>query len=231
MRWEHLWRISPRDDVITGLPAEPAPTEGEAPTIELEQPPTTVEERRVDELRGRPFVVFVRLDADACDGNCKGACERYFEADAALFGDVKVSLATRAFRTVWMTPEEAAAEPLLADTGDQVPRLVLLDVARDVSVVTHGKSLKAKRFYAQLKRVSDRFYKERLDGIVKKHLKLLDGYDKLTIREGAIRERLSRTSSLTKIHDLEDELDEVKDERKDLDVKVEDLWRLTLRKL
>lgn len=194
-------------------------------------PPTTIEERLQDGLRARPLIVFVHLDADLCEGDCKGACERYYEADTSLFSDAKVSLATRAFRTVWMTPEEAAADPLLKDTGDQVPRLVVMDVARDKSAVTHSKGIKAKRFYAQLKKLSDRFYKQGLDKVVKKHLKLLDAYDKLAIRESGIQERLTRTTKLDKIHDLEDDLDEVKDERQELDRQVEDLWRLTLRDL
>ena len=201
------------------------------PTVEIEGPPTTIEERRLDELRARPLLVFVRLDPDACDGECKGACQRYYDADETLFRDAKIGLGTRAYRTVWITPEDASAEPLLADTGDALPRLVLLDVAREQSVAMAGKSLKAKRFYAQLRKVADRFYKERLDGIVKKHLKLLDAYDKLTVRESAIQDRLTRTTNLDKIHDLEDELDDLRDERQDVDRRVEDLWRLSLREL
>lgn len=193
--------------------------------------PQTTEERRLDELRSRPLLVFVHTDPDVCDGECKGACQRYFDTDADVFGDLKVGLGVRAFRTVWITPADASAEPLLADTGDQLPRLVLLDVAREQSVVVHTKTLKPKRLYAQLRKVSDRFYTQRLDGIVKKHVKLLDAYDKLAIRDSAIQERLTRTTNLDKIHDLEDELDDLHDEKQDLDRRVEDLWRLSLREL
>ena len=210
---------------------EPGATPGEAPTVEVDTTPTSIEERRADELRARPLLVFVHTDPDVCDGTCEGACQRYFHTDENLFTDAKVSLAVRAYRTVWMTPEEAAAEPLLEDTGDVLPRLVLLDVARDARTVAHGKRLKASRFYGQLRKTSDRFYRERLDGVVKKHLKLLDAYDRLAVEESRLQDRLTRTTNLDKIHDLEDELDDLKDEREELDRRVEDLWRLTLREL
>ncbi len=229
-------RLSPRRAVVTGDAAGGAADDeaGGGGTVgdEAAEPaPSTVEARRQDELRARPLLVFVHTDPNACDGKCEGACQRYFDADEEVFGDEKVSLGSRAFRRLWMTPEDAAKEPLLANTTEHLPRLVILDIARDASVVVHGKGLKAKRFYGQLKKASDRFYRERLDGIVRKHLKMLGTYDKLAQRESAIQERLTRTKDLRKVHDLEDDLDGLRDERQELDRKVEDLWDLSLRDL
>jgi hypothetical protein len=193
--------------------------------------PTTVEGRRLDPLRARPILVFVHTDPNVCDGQCRGACQRYFDTDAEVFGDAKIGLGVRACRTVWITPEDASAEPLLTGTGDDLPRLVLLDVARDQSVVLQGKGLQAKRLYTQIRKLADRFYRERIDTIVKKHLKHLDAYDKLAQQESVIQERLTQTTNLDKIHDLEDDLDQVREERQELDRQVEDLWRLSLREL
>ena len=222
LAWEHLDRISPKEQVVTGDSAD-----DEAPSAL----PTATSDRRHHPLLGKPLAVLVHTDPETCDGSCRGACGRYIDLQEQAFSKEKVLLALRAFRRIRMSPEDAAAEPLLEGHGDAVPRLVLIDVARDDVVVLSGSGVSSSRVYKQLKVVAGGFYKERLDGIVKKHTKKLDAHDKLAIEEQRLTEQLSRATNDRKARKLEVERDHIKDAQEDLDREIEALWRLTLREL
>jgi hypothetical protein len=224
--WERLERLSPKDAVVTGDEAEPeneAENAAEAPSVD---------ERILDPLLSRPLIVFVHDDPELCDGKCAGACQRYFDIEAQVFGREKILLAMRAFRPIRMTGEQAKAEPLLADVEPAaVPRLVFLDVARGRTVVLDGSRAKASRVYGEMKKMASVFYRERLDTVVKKHQKILGQHDKLAQEEFRVREQQSLTTDERRAKKLEKQLDEIKEEQEELDRKVDDLWDLTIKPL
>ena len=224
--WERLDRISPRDAVVTGDTSEDDTDPSATPT------PPTEAERGLDPILSRPLIVFVHDDPDLCDGKCAGACQRYFEVEDQVLGREKILLALGAFRPIRMTAENAKAEPLLAETGPAaVPRLVFLDVVRGRAVSLHGSKLSASRVYAEMKKMVSGFYRERLDGLVKKHQKILGLHDKLAQEEFRIREQISMTGDDRRARKLEGQLDEIVEEQRELDRKVERLWTLKMKPL
>jgi hypothetical protein len=220
--WEYLERISPKTQVVTGDEV----TE-EAPAAL----PTAAAERTDHPLLGTPIAILIHTDPDTCDGKCRGACGRYLDLEEQVLGNEKVLLALQAFRRIRMNPEDAATEPLLEGHGDALPRIVLIDVARDDAVVLSGSGVSATKVYKQLKTMADGFFEVRLDNVVKKHLKLLAAHDKLAVEEQRLTEQLSRVTNDRKLEKLEDEKDDLEDAQRDLDKEIEGLWRLTLREL
>ena len=163
------------------------------------------------------------------DETCATAVD---ELEAFVLSDEKVALAFRAFRTVKMTSEAADKEPLLKKSGKAVPRLVLLDIAREKKTYMQNKQLKAKKVYAALRKTSDRFYNEKLDKIVKKHVKILGKLDKLAREEVDLidkKEKKAEDTESSKYKKLSKELDELREEQEELRKEASDLWDLTAR--
>ena len=153
------------------------------------------------------------------------------ELEDFVLSDEKVALAFRAFRTVKMTSEAADKEPLLEKSGKAVPRLVLLDIAREKKTYVQNKQLKAKKVYAALRKTSDRFYNEKLDKIVKKHVKILIELNKLGREEVELidkKEKAGDTES-SKYKKLSKELDELREKQEELRKDAGNLWSLTAK--
>jgi hypothetical protein len=118
----------------------------------------------------RPVVVLV---ANATGG------EGFDKLEEVVFKNEKIGLAMKAFRAVRMSPEDAAADPILQGQGDQVPRLAVIDPVKEDVKVLEGSRIKVSALYAAMKSAAGRFWKERLDDLVKDHLKLLTERDQL----------------------------------------------------
>ncbi len=178
---------------------------------------------RIDETR--PWAVLICDE----DETCATAVD---ELEAFVLSDEKVALGFRAFRTVKMTSEAADKEPLLEKSGKAVPRLVLLDIAREKKAVMANKQLKAKKVYAALRKTSDRFYNEKLDKIVKKHVKVLAEQDKLARAEVDLidkKEKEAEDTESKKFKKLSKELDELREKQEELRKEAGDLWTLTAK--
>lgn len=180
------------------------------------------EAERIDDTR--PWAVLICDEDDSC-------ATAVDELETFVLSDEKVALAFRAFRTVKMTSESADKEPLLEKSGRAVPRLVLLDIAREKKSVMENKQLKAKKVYAALRKTSDRFYSEKLDKIVKAHIKILAEQDKLARAEVELidkKENAEDTQS-SKYKKLSKELDELRETQEALRKDAGDLWSLTAK--
>lgn len=223
VRWERLDRLSPRVRVLTG---DVAPTEDETPPAA-----PTREERMRDRLLQKPILVFVHDDPDRCDGSCGGACQRMYDAEEQVFGQEKIQLAAHGFRMVRITPAAAAEEPLLEDATGDLPRVVLLDVARGTATVLDGSRLKASAVWSAMRKTADAFYDGRLETVVKQHMKLLAEHDKLGAEEYALTDRMAREDDDRKRDRLGEELDDLHDAQRELDRQIADLWDLGLRDL
>ncbi len=204
IKWESVETISkPSKAVVTGEEAADEET-GEA------------------ELKwtDKPILVFVCDDTEACEGLDK--------VNDIILKDEKVALGVRAFRTVKMTPSQVDADPFLEGNGKEVPRMLLLDpVKLKVTVVEKGK-LKASGLFSAMKKVSNKFWKEKLDKVVKEHLSMLTEQDQLANAEKTLADKEARAA------DDEKKLEKVKKERAEVRAELEklakaqaELWKLT----
>src|SRR5688572_27526375 len=78
----------------------------------------------------------------------------------------KVALGLKAFRTVKMTPEQVAADPLLAGQGKEPTRILVVNpLDRKVTVLEKSK-LSAGAVFSALEAVANKFYVQKLDKTV-----------------------------------------------------------------
>ena len=152
-----------------------------------------------------------------------------------MLKDEKVALGMKAFKTVKMHPDHAAVDPVLEGKGKDVPRMLVVDPTKLKVTVLEKSKLKASALYSALKKVSGKVHKEKLDKVVKTHLKLLTEQDQLVNAEKVLADKVTRLGSEGK--KAEKELAEVKEERtkvqeelKAIAKKQADLWKLTPKK-
>ena len=157
-------------------------------------------------------------------------CELTDLLEAKVLVDEKVALGARAFRTVRMTPDNADPEELLKGHGSKTPRLILMDPTHDKVVVLEGKSkLSAKKLYASMRKVADKFYAAKLDRTVKKSLKVLAEVDKLAPKEWSLKQKkdeLAEDAPESKVQKLRDELAEIATKKSELMAAESKLWEL-----
>jgi hypothetical protein len=154
-----------------------------------------------------------------------------------VFKAENVALGMKAFRAVQIAAADAPNDPLVADAGKEVPRLLVWDpVAARMSVLEKGK-LTAGSLFRAMKHVADGFYEEDLEKTVKTHLKLLVELDKTANQDKVLTEKEAKLSSeegASAKKDLEEvrkELDEVRALIEDLQKKQSSIWKLTLKAL
>ncbi len=152
-----------------------------------------------------------------------------------MLKDEKVALGMKAFKTVKMHPDHAEIDPILAGKGKTVPRMLVVDPTKMKVTVLEKSKLKASALFSALKKVSGKVYKEKLDKVVKSHLKLLTEQDQLANAEKVLSEKVSRLGAEGK--KAEKELAEIKEEHKQVQAdlkeiakKQKDLWSLTPKK-
>ncbi len=162
-------------------------------------------------------------------------CEGFDKLEEVVLKDEKVSLGMKAFRTVKMHPDHAAVDPVTEGKGKDVPRMLIIDpISLKVTTIEKGK-LKASALYSAMKKVSGKVYKEKLDKLVKAHLKLLTKQDRLANAEKVLSGKASRLSgedgkkAERELKKVKEEHDEVKKELADLKKEQKELWALTLK--
>ena len=173
----------------------------------------------------KPLMIFV------CDPLAD--CELTELVEDKVLVDENVALGARAFRAVRMTPTDAEPEKLLEGLGSKTPRLILLDPTRDASVVFEGKGkLSAKRLYAGMRKIADKFYAAKLHTTVKKSLKLLAQVDKLAPKEWSLKQKkdgLKENAPERKVQKLRDEIAQIQEQKDKLLDSERELWNLERR--
>jgi hypothetical protein len=171
----------------------------------------------------RPVIVWID-DMDA----------GYDKLQEVVFKNEKVALGIKAFRAVKMSEEDAKNDPLLADAGKDLPRLVLVQPDGKTTVLEKGR-LTAGNLFTAMKRSAKTSYGVNLETLVKKHLEVLGELDKVTSEDEILakkQERLQEDDGASARKDL----DEVKREREALAEKLAtlrtqqtEIWEIELK--
>ncbi len=172
----------------------------------------------------KPVVVYVCDEAAGCEG--------FDKLEEVVLKDEKVALGMKAFKTVKMHPDHAAVDPILDGKGKAVPRMLIVDPVKMKVTVLEKSKLKASALYSALKKVSGKVYKEKLDKVVKSHLKLLTEQDQLANAEKVLAEKVARLGSEGKkaekeLEKVKDEHSKVKEELAAIAKKQTEIWKLT----
>ena len=149
-----------------------------------------------------------------------------------VFKAEKVGLAMKAFRAVRISPENAEKDPVLSGHGKDVPRLLVIDPVKEKVKVLAGSKISASALFAEMKKVADGFYEEKLEKLVKDHLKLLTERDQVANEEKTLKDKEGRLTeegakAEKDLAGLREELARVQKDLEDLAAKERDLWKLT----
>jgi hypothetical protein len=174
----------------------------------------------------KPVVVFVSHPG--------GGGDDYDKLEKIVFKDEKVGLSVKAFRRVMISPEKLERDPILADEGTEVPRLLVIDPIKEKVIVLEKSKLKAGTFVKAMEKAAKHFYEERLDKVVKEHLKLLTEQDQLSNEEKTLQSKEGRLAeegdkNEKKLAEVREELAAVRKQQEELKQKQADLWKLTPR--
>ncbi len=211
IRWESVERISKGGSttVVTGEKA--TETEGSS-ELTLK-------------WGNQPVLVYVCDEAAGCEG--------FDKLEKVILKDEKVALGMKAFRTVKMHPDNAALDPVLEGKGKDLPRMLLVDPTNmKVTVVEKGK-LKASGLYSAMKKVTAKVYKEKLDAVVKTHIKLLTEQDQLANAAKVLNDKKTRLDGESskkaekELKKLTSEIEKVTADQNEITKKQKDLWKLT----
>ncbi len=168
----------------------------------------------------RPILVYVCEDTLACADSEK------FET--IVLKDEKIALGVRAFRCVRMSPDQVDEDAILDGAGKDVPRVLVIDPIKVKVKVLESKDLKASKLFKAMKSVSNKFWKEKLDKVVKEHISMLTEQDQLANADKTLADKEERAAEdEAKLEKVKAERKEVTDQLKDLLVKQRELWKLT----
>lgn len=168
----------------------------------------------------RPILVYVCDDTTTCADS-----EKFEEI---VLADEKVALGVRAFRCVKMTPDQVASDEILADHGKTVPRVLLVEPTKLKVKVVETKDLKASKLFKTMKSVAGKFWKQKLDKVVKDHLKLLTKQDQLANADKTLADRETRAAEdKKKLEKVQAERKEITEELSELAKQQAELWKLT----
>lgn len=171
----------------------------------------------------KPILVYVCDDTSTCADSEK------FET--IVLADEKVALGVRAFHCVKMTPDQIDADAILADNGKGTPRVLLVEPTKMKIKVLEAKSLKASKLFKGMKSVAGKFFKEKLDTVVKSHLKLLTEQDQLANAQKTLAEKESRVAEdKKKVEEVRKEIKEITEKQAELRKQQIEIWKLTPKK-
>jgi chromosome segregation ATPase len=174
----------------------------------------------------RPTIVYV------CHPGGRG--DDFQKLEEIVFPNEKVGLGTKAFRAVKISPDKLEKDPILAEEGSEVPRLLVIDPIKERVKVLEKSKLKAGTFFKEMERAAKSFYEERLDKTVKEHLSLLTEQDQLVNEIKVLEGKASKLeeegrSGERKLEKVREELTEVRAELEEITKKQAELWKLTPR--
>lgn len=173
----------------------------------------------------RPCVVFV-ADPTASMAD-------FEQIETVVFANEKIGLAMKAFDALRIAPADAETDPILAGEGKTVPRIVVVDPLKEKVKVLEENRIKVSTLYKLMKSTAGKFYKEKLDKLVKSHLKMLTEQDQLANEIKTLKNkegRLAGEDSAKAKKDIEKvrgEMAEVQKELDELGQKQAELWKLT----
>ena len=113
--------------------------------------------------------------------------------------------------------------------------LLIEPIKMKVTVLEKNK-LKTSGLYGAMKKIAGKFWKEKLDKVVKSHLKILTEQDQLVNAEKVLADKIGRLSgeegksAEKELEKVKKERDEVQAQMKELDEKESALWKLTPKK-
>ena len=209
--WKNINYLARPDAVVTGESAD-ADEEEVSPFAALK----------------RPVVVFV-ADPTASMAD-------FEKIQKIVFENEKIGLAMKAFDSVRVAPENADEDLILGGHGKTVPRVLVVDPLKERVKVIEEKKIKVSTLYKAMKSVAGKFYKEKLDKLVKSHLKMLNEGDKLHNEEKILKDKAERLASETgkkaekDLEKINEELAELKTSIDELTAEQDKLWKLTPKK-
>lgn len=136
----------------------------------------------------------------------------------------------RAFRPLRMTVLDASQDPMIAETGDEVPRILVIDPVTEKIKVLDKSRLKASGLFKEMARASKHVWKESFSRTVKAHLKLLVKRDTLHDLLTVTKEKLARLEEgedAEKRAELEEEIQRIEGELQQLRDEEQEIWTLT----
>ena len=156
------------------------------PVITSEGPVSEVPDEVTTTRAEKPFLVYVE------DPTASG--EKFDAIQKVLLQDERVAYGAKAFTAVKMSPEEAAADPLLAKAGKAVPRFLV--VAPDYSSVTNleGSNLNAGAVWNAMKATSDKFFTKALEACVREMKDTILELDKIEGERKVLDDKKTRTA-------------------------------------
>ena len=177
IQWETLSSIpqvaKKAPAVTTGEASTPAPAEDEGTTASAI---TSTD---------KPYLIYV-ADTAAVDG-------KFDPVEKVILEDDRVRLGAKAFHAVRMSPDDAKADPLLADKGGkELPRFIFVTADQKTVKALEGGSLKLGEVWSTMKATSNKHYKQDLDALVKDLEAVLNEFDKLAKELTVLEEKEKR---------------------------------------
>jgi hypothetical protein len=183
--WETLSRIPPIEKpVVTG---ETVSTDESEPAVAPETPPAKTTDK--------PYFVYVQ---DPAGGGSFDTVEK------VILADDKVAIGSHAFHMVKMTPEDAAADPVLKGKGKSTPRFMLVTADQKTITVLESDRLKGPGApWDAMVATANKFYKQSLDKTVRELREVLNEYDKINSERSVLDEKEKRLAADKKTSDAD----------------------------
>lgn len=159
-----------------------------APVVTSEEETAVEVPEEVKKTADKPYFIYV---GDLASTECKG-CGDAAKAETVIFKDERVALGSRAFHAVRMSPEDAAADPLLQGKGKQSPRILFVGAdLKSITVLEQGR-LSVSGTWDAMKATASKFYKENLDKVIHELRDVLFEYDKIEGQRKVLADKEAR---------------------------------------
>jgi len=120
----------------------------------------------------KPYLIYV---ADTASADVK-----FDPVEKVILEDDRVRLGCKAFHAVRMSPEDAKADPVLAEKGGkELPRFIFVTADQKTVKALEGGSLKLGEVWSTMKATANKHYKQDLDAVIKELKGVLNEFDKL----------------------------------------------------
>ena len=177
IQWETLSSIP---QVAKKAPAVTTGEEG-TPTPASDESTTTSAITSTD----KPYLIYV-ADTAAAD-------VKFDPVEKVILEDDRVRLGCKAFHAVRMSPEDAKADPLLAEKGGkELPRFIFVTADQKTVKALEGGSLKLGEVWSTMKATANKHYKQDLDAVIKELKGVLNEFDKLGKERSVLDEKEKR---------------------------------------
>lgn len=211
INWETLAKIPALEPATTTQDApvvttgdDTLPTDnGAASSAEPKAAPKPVEKKVVAPTSSfkpadKPYMIYV-ADEEA------SAAAGFDTVTKVVLDDDRVKLGAKAFHAVKMKPDDAKADPVLAEKGGkQLPRVIFVSNDLQSVKVYEGGSLKLGEVWGGMKATAGRAYKNDLDTLVKSVKEVLVEWDKINNERKVLDEKEKRDAAKATPADLKD---------------------------